>query len=80
MEEKIGGIPADQNAIYPDEDWVRGEVAASLGRTGYSTGQIGLFNGGVETFHAIGVASPFFVGRTQGPADVSLCEAMNCCL
>jgi hypothetical protein len=34
MEEKIRGIPADQNAIYPEYDWVRGEVAASLGRTG----------------------------------------------
>lgn len=54
-------------------------MAASLGRTGYSTGQVGLFNGGVETFRAIGVASPFFVGRSQGPADVSLCVAMYCC-
>jgi len=34
MEEKIGEIQADQNAIYPEYGWVRGEVAASLGRTG----------------------------------------------
>jgi len=71
MEEEIRGIPADRNASYPEFGWVRGEVAASLGRTGYSTAQIGLFNGGVETFHAIGVASPVFVGRFQVPAGVS---------